>query len=273
MIAEKELMLQLSKGDVAEIFGVVDVDGIVGGRATYGKEVLCTLRFTFAAWKHNNGTIQGGKLTIRKFSNDDEIRLVKQKVSPYDVICVRARFAEQTVFPKPQALLVEIIGKKSSDAELNNIARKLQEPILIEDVKFGTFTFDPKLEWYRAKVSWGSNQIGLDFEMTDPDNQEEFKQLLTKANLLWDLQESWNERIANYAAANFLDVLNENWLHEDEQELNAEEFKNTIKLESIGLRSNGNFDFWYEDGGLFGGHAIMISGHLADGPKHAGLEG
>jgi hypothetical protein len=271
MIAEKELILQLSKGDVAEILGVIDVNGIVGGRATYGKEVLCTLRFTFAAWKHINGTVQNGKLAIRKFSNDEEIRLAKQKVSPYDIIRVRARFAEQTVFPKPQALLVEIIGKESSDTELNNFTLKLQEPITFEDARFGIFTFNPRLEWYEAKVSWGSTNICLNLKYAD--NQEKLNQTLTHANSLWDSQEFWNERIVDFAAIKLLDSTNKVRLEQGEKELGAEQFKNEIKLESIELESNGNFDFWYDDRGLFCGHSIMISGNLSDGPKYSSIQG
>jgi hypothetical protein len=79
--------------------------------------------------------------------------------------------------------------------------------------------------------------------------------------------------MVNFAAKKLLGILNENWLGEGEEELSAEQFKSKIKLESISIESDGNFEFWYEDDGLFGGHAIKVGGDFSDGPKDAGIEG
>ena len=46
-----------------------------------------------------------------------------------------------------------------------------------------------------------------------------------------------------------------------------------MKLESISVRNNGSFDFWHNDGDLFWGHSIQISGNLTDGPKRADIPG
>ena len=70
-----------------------------------------------------------------------------------------------------------------------------------------------------------------------------------------------------------LPLKNENWLDEDEAELSPDEFKDRMTLESITVYPSGSFDFWHNDGDLFWGHSIQISGNLSDGPKHADIPG
>ena len=268
MNLDKELLSQLAKGEIEEVVGVVDPRGAFG--AGYPKEDLWILSFTFAVWKYANGPIQDGTLTLRKSSNRGEFDSFRTKVPPFGVIRVRARFAPQTIFPKPQGLLVEIIGKESSDEELNRLALKLQEPVTFEDSRFGTFTFDLRIEWYEAKTSWLSSTILLHLK---GDEVEHVMLALKQAYLLWDSKELWGERIADYAAAELLDLYNGNWRPEEEPELSAEQFKSMIKLESISVNETGRFEFWYEDGNLFASHAILIQGDLLKGPNHAGIEG
>ncbi len=46
-----------------------------------------------------------------------------------------------------------------------------------------------------------------------------------------------------------------------------------MTLTSISLSHDGEFEFWYDDGGLFWDHAIVISGDLKDGPTDATIAG
>jgi hypothetical protein len=91
--------------------------------------------------------------------------------------------------------------------------------------------------------------------------------------LLWDSRESWSDRIANYATTKLLGLKNKTWLGEDETELSAEQFRSKMKLESISMEPNGDFEFWFDDGDLFWGHAIRVSGNLSDGPTDAEIAG
>jgi len=258
-------MEQLKQNPIVEILGVVQPSGAGGGR--YGQEEHWTLRFSLEAWKYSNSEIQNRKLTICKIVSHEELRSSMSQIRPFDVIRIRARVAEQNSFGSPQGLLVELIGKDASDAELNQFALKLQQPVTFEDVKFGLFTLDRRLNWYEAKTAWGSTNIRLSFPT---DDREEIKKTLTQAYLLWDSRESWSERIANYAASKLLGLKNEAWLGKDETELSVEQFKSKTKLESISIESNGDFEFWFDDGDLFWGHAIRVCGNLSGGPKDAG---
>ena len=65
----------------------------------------------------------------------------------------------------------------------------------------------------------------------------------------------------------------DSWLEEDEEELDAEKFEARLELESIEVRPDGEFCFWFEDGDLFWGHSITVEGTLEGGPEQADIQG
>jgi hypothetical protein len=68
------------------------------------------------------------------------------------------------------------------------------------------------------------------------------------------------ERIARIAAT-------------DPEQLNAENFKSRMTLQSISIEETGEFTFWHDDGDLFWGHSIQVWGDLVTGPTHADIAG
>jgi hypothetical protein len=46
-----------------------------------------------------------------------------------------------------------------------------------------------------------------------------------------------------------------------------------MRLKSVTVYPDGSFDFWHDDGDLFWGHSIQVSGDLLDGPTHADIPG
>lgn len=93
------------------------------------------------------------------------------------------------------------------------------------------------------------------------------------ADSLWDAEDNWKRRIDGFAVQHLLVLKNDVWLDDDEPPLTALEFKSRMKLESISISPDGGFTFWHDDGDLFWGHAIQISGSLVDGPTHADIPG
>src|SRR5205823_2773489 len=101
----------------------------------------------------------------------------------YDVVHLRARVAEDNVFRTPQALLVEIIGKHTSDGELNRCALELQEPVTFENIRFGKFTLDRRVNWFVAQAPWGRTNVRLSLSMDGCATPQE---QLSVARSLWD---------------------------------------------------------------------------------------
>jgi hypothetical protein len=60
-----------------------------------------------------------------------------------------------------------------------------------------------------------------------------------------------------------------NVLREDETPVTPRQFKERMTLESIAVSPNGKFEFTFDDGQLFWGHVIQVSGSLSKGPTNA----
>ncbi len=85
--------------------------------------------------------------------------------------------------------------------------------------------------------------------------------------------ERWDHDIRNYVVKELLDLKNSTWLEEDEAELDGDDFLKQISLETVSVDTEGFFEFWYDDGDLFGGHSIMVSGSIKGGLNDAGIHG
>ena len=96
---------------------------------------------------------------------------------------------------------------------------------------------------------------------------------MESAHELFKLQQTWDARVRDYAVSELLELKNDTWLGEGETEFTPATFKAQMKLESISVDPAGGFEFWFNDGDLFWGHTILVSGTLTDGPNDAGIHG
>lgn len=263
-----KVMEELELVPVVELLGVVDPGGVSGGQRAGDKDWL--LHFAFASWKYVDGALQDRKLTIRKKLSHDELKLTMQHVAALDVLHIQARVAEQNSLGTPEGLLVNIIRKDLSDAELQQRVTELRRPVTFEDSRLGVFTLDRRYNWFEADVTWESTRIRLSLEVGEGRDPEE---CLAAAYALWDLQSVWSKRVTDLAIAELLDLKNRAWVQDDEEPLSVEQFLAAIRLTSITVAPNGSFHFWYDDGGLFFGHAIKVSGSIAKGPTGADIVG
>lgn len=94
-------------------------------------------------------------------------------------------------------------------------------------------------------------------------------------------QADWDHRVRSYAAQELLSLAND-WAadaREEEDEdsgaplVTQEQFMERMELESIQLLPQGGFEFWFNDGDLFWGHSIHVTGSLEAGPESAQMEG
>ena len=271
MSLEQDLIKQLEVAPEIEILGVVGAGGVSGsGSGPSGNDVQWTVLITLCGWKPLGSELRKSEMTVRKQVPESAVRDFMEAMDSYDVVRVRARWSEDNVFGSPQALLTEFVGKDDSDAELNSYAIELQEPVTFTDPQFGVFTLDRRVNWYEAKPDWCGGSIRLTIVAGVP---EEMEKALAVARRLWAAQEEWQLRITNCATRELLGLKNDTWLDEDEPEVSAQEFARRMVLESISVQADGTFEFWYDDGDLFWGHSIMVSGNLTDGPPDAGIHG
>lgn len=265
-----KLMEELGQMPIVELLGVVDPGGggVGGGHGVGEKDWF--LHFAFDSWKYVDGALQNRKLDIRKKVSLDELKFTMQQVAALDVLHVQARVAEQNSFGTPQGLLVNIIRKDLSDDELQQRVTELRRPFSFKDSRFGVFILNRRINWFEAEVAWGSIEIRLALKVGEGGDP---KECLDTAHALWNLQSVWSKRVTDLAIAELLDLKNRAWLEDDENPLTAEQFLAAIRLTSITVAPDGSFDFWHNDGDLFFGHDIKVSGSITEGPTSAGIVG
>jgi hypothetical protein len=264
---EEALSRDLAGRALVDLYGVVDVNGVYG--VSEGG-TQWTMKFSLAAWRYDGSPVQTRELLVRKNMSESELDSLRETICGHDLIHVRARVAEENILGKPQALLVELVGKIGSDPDLTLALERLREPVTFEDARFGVFTLDRRLDWFAAKTNWGTTAVNLALDVDDISAPEP---ALVHVRALWGAQAKWNSRIVGYAVGTLLGLKNESWLYDDEKPVSAGEFKRRMTLESITVRPDGSFDFWFDDGDLFLGHSILVRGNMTEGPTGSDIPG
>src|SRR5262249_1382463 len=120
------------------------------------------------------------------------------------------------------------------------------------------------------QATWKSDEVVLRLSMSGCDD---VARLIALAHELWDSQAKWDQAVRACAVKSLLDLKNENWLEDDEEEVTAEEFFDRIAPQQIVLYHTGRFEFWCHDDDLFWGHDIEVIGNLSDGAHSADIQG
>ena len=267
---------QVARVRALEGFPVVNVVGAVGadppGGVSINVEDLHIMSFSFAAWLIEGEALQKQTLKVERIVPLEALRRYMSLIRPYTIIKVRARVDRSA--PEPRALLENLTGK-DDHAALRDFLTEFQKPVTYQDDVLGTLTLDRRSDYYKTTLTWNSATAELRLATAELD---ELANLLRTAHALWEGQEAWEERITGYAAQELLDNANDwatsadDWSEEDEP-ITAAQFQERMKVESITVESDGLFVFFYDDGDMFFGHVITVSGTLAEGPTEATFDG
>lgn len=265
---ENQLYEELASCPIVELTGLVNPDGVTA--AQNKGQTLWSLLLTLDAWRVEGEPTRIEELTLRRQVTDEELAQFQEQIEEETAIRIRGRVSEKNIFGNPQGLLEEFIESGVDDSELNECLAELKKPFTYQDERFGTLTYDRQMSWYSADVTWSRKTVELNIHV---DKAEEIDASLRIANGLWDNEPSWHDRIQEYAVQKLLPLKNESWLDDDETEISPAEFKAKMTLESISVSADGKFEFWHNDGNLFLGHSIQISGNLSEGLTDADIPG
>ena len=144
------------------------------------------------------------------------------------------------------------------------------EKVIYDDF-FGEIRYDSEYSCYCCKFDCGGEKITISFIVNL--DQAAVLRVVEDAKKLCKNFYTWIEKAKEFAADELLDLKNDSWLEEEEEELTAEEFKSRMYLKTISFYDGGDFDFWHNDGGLFRGHSIQLSGNLKRGFQSADIPG
>jgi hypothetical protein len=229
-----------------------------------------TIVFKLERWRLADGPVQRQRLHVRKAGTRAELEALRERMAAGDVVRLRAHVVPDSLFGRSDALLVEAIGRVD-DARMEAERRALEEPVTFDDERFGTLTLDRALSYYGATVRWGTAETRL---MAFGEDRAAASASLQTARALWGEQARWQRRVEAYVVDELLELKNETWVDdEDPRTYDAASFLRELRLESIHVRADGRFEFWYDPGDLFFGHWIQVRGTLERGPTEAGLAG
>ncbi len=157
-----------------------------------------------------------------------------------------------------------------ADRALEYALEQYRQPVTITHDLFGELTLNRSVDWFEGKGNWLNHPVDISFSL---DGDESPAAAIETAVSLWENMSYWNEQVNDYAVLQLLQLKNDNWLGEGQTPLSAGDFLQAISLESISFYPDGEFEFWYDDGDLFWGHSVLISGSLIDGLKDADIPG
>ncbi len=247
--------------------GLVEIEGLVsqsdqfGWEHPKGYEVHC---FTLAAWRVPGSRVKISRLTILR-----PLAPASDWFSEYTPLSIH-RIVVKLSEDNNRAILASRSNVAANEVGLTEIAQELEQVIVIQHDQFGELLFDPSMDWFTCEADWNGNAVQLRFET---DEYRDVSRGLKTAELLWKDQIVWKSKVEQYAVAELLDLKNGTWLGQGEQPLSADQFLSRMSLKTISVLDDGSFEFWHDDGDLFWGHSIQISGSFSQGLYQADIPG
>ncbi len=247
---------------LSEIVGIVEVE-------TQGGFLRCphykVHMFGFVAWRHVQQSDIRHKLTILRPVADWS----KEMFTAFPAGSIhRLRVLLST--DETRAVVAELLPVAGDEPELRAVARKLEEPITFSSLQFGELLLNRRIGWFEGEMDWCGVPIELHIIC---QTIEDLPALLGVAEGLWNAEANWNRRILEFAVQELLELKNRNWRVAGERKVSAKQFQSRMSLVSVSIRCGELWEFWYEDDGLFSGHAIVVRGSLKDGPTESDISG
>ena len=261
----KELAAQFQQEE-RTILAVTGANGFGGGK-TRG-EKLWTASVGLTAWmEEDSPDIHRGEFVLSTIADDKLLEHLQRRVRPDFIIKFKGRVAEDG-----RRLLLLDLPEPAFDPDLKAILEEQKKPVTFWEEGLGTFTLNRQVDWFETELDWLGTEISLTIDM-----EEAREEALQNAKTLLASAADWDKRVRECAADELLQNAND-WNQEMEKDgetptITREQFMERMELESIEVRADGSFQFWFGDGDLFYGHSIWVSGDLENGPNDAAMEG
>ncbi len=243
------------------ILAVTGANGFGGGK-TSGEE-LWTASIGLTAWmEEDSPDIHRGEFVLSTIGDDQLLEILRRRTPRDFIVKFRGRVSEDG-----RRLLLLDLPEPGFDPDLKAILEEQKKPVTIEEEGLGVFTLNRQVNWFEAGVDWLGTEISLVF-----DREEDRAGCAANARALLASAADWDRRVREYAAGELLDSAND-WAEDGEEPITREQFMERMEPESVEIRADGSFEFWFADGEMFYGHSIHVTGNLEKGPDFAQMEG
>ena len=249
------------------ILAVTGAGGFGGSRPQENGPWLAVLELT--AWKEEDSEepAHREKTQLVALADDKLMDYLRRRVRGDSVFQIMVRPSEDG----KQFLMTEL-PQPEIDPEMKAILEEQKKPVSIWVPELGTFTLNRLVNWFEAEVEWLGQPARLDI-----DREEDWDACVEQAKALMAGQKGWDEKVRAFAAQELLDQAND-WARdaaegEEPEEITREQFMERLELDAVQISAGGRFEFWFNDGDLFWGHAIHVTGALDHGPEMAQMDG
>jgi len=260
-------LTEVDRADCEYNPSVVEIEGVVSPSDQGGwphSDAYAVHCFSFSAWRRLRQPLIKNELTIlRPVDPDGDWFFEYPKLTVHRIRVLLSTDDSRAIFA----------GKSKDVADTKGllvVIEELKKPVIIATERFGDLTLDRSIGWFEGNVRWNGELVHVTFS---PDDNQNINKGLATAEKLWSEQQAWKEKVGSYAVKKLLPLKNDYWLGDGESPLNTDEFISRMTLQSISILPDGDFEFWHDDGDLFGGHFIQISGSLDDGLTDADIPG
>lgn len=269
---EKRKLLQASFAilPTMTLLGVVGPQGASGGKIP--PETQWSLNVGLIAWRMADGLLRETSLILTKLVSDEELCALQGAIRANSVIAFEAKLCESSPFGDARAELVRLLDAHTAqaDPELERVLACSVAPVETSDPVLGRLVLNKAVDWFEGQVTWLGKTIDV---ALSADGEIDPQAALKAAKVLLGSMAEWSRKIEHFAVSELLDLKNECWLAEGEQEISATEFLTRMQLTSMTVYPDGSFEFWHEDGDLFWGHSILVSGSISLGVTDASIAG
>lgn len=242
--------------DVIEVAAVTGALGIGAGRA--GGDIMWTASINLIYWKNlqNNETVNKEELRLEWLVDDEEWEKSREILKENTVIRLQVRRAESSM------MLVNVLENTYRDDELEMILQESIKPVYYNDEMLGKFALNKRVKLFEKRISWAGEVCSLYFDWDE--DKHIMKSALETAYALFKEQDEWNIKIKMYASEELVELAND-WLQDDDEaevdEITKDMFMDFMKLSSISVYPEGEFELFFFDGDMFGGHSIIVDGN------------
>ncbi len=245
-----------------DILAVTGAGGFIGGRQE--GESLYSGGAVLTAWMEEDGEeIHKGQFRLLTKADETLVRYLQQRLPRDFIIKCKVR-------PHAEGKMFMLVGlpEPGFDPDLKALLLEQKKPVTTEVEGLGSFTLNRSVGVLQKEIDWLGSEVQL---CIDPES-DHGSCAATALNMLNDMA-AWDEKTRAFAADKLLEQANEAAAEYEGEEITREEFMDCLGLENIDVAADGVFQFWFTDGGLFGGQFVRISGSVADGLTDAVMEG
>ena len=244
-----------------DILAVTGANSFGGDKAPDAEYWTATLPIT--AWREGDGPITREDTCLVALADDTLLEYLRRR-APRDSI-IQARVRQSLVDDR---FLLVGMPTPMMDRELKAILDEQVKPVSTWVPDLGTFVLNRSVNWFQADVEWQGQSVQLVY---DQGSEEEMRAAQETAKALMDGQAEWDQTIRAYAAGELPAQCAD--LQEDEMDdLPAEELIRRLEPESIQVRPDGSFEFWFHDADYVWTRAVRVAGDLQNGPAAISLE-